>query len=68
MLMVAPSRKYLIIFFQVQSVMIMTWTSEHREFAVEIFFAESLIATHRGFRAHFLLRRNDAVPDRIFNV
>ena len=28
---------------------------------------ESLIATQRDFRAHFMLRRNNAVPDKIFN-
>ena len=29
--------------------------------------SESVIVTQRAFRAHFILRRNDAVQDRIFN-
>ena len=38
-------------------------------FAVVFFFfffriGESVIATQRAFRAHFMLRRSDVVPDR----
>ena len=29
--------------------------------------SESVIAVQRTFRAHFMLRQNDAVPGRIFN-
>ena len=46
--------------------MIMAWTDAHRAFAVETYlnFGESVITTQRAIRAHFMLRRNDAVPDR----
>ena len=42
---------------------------ENSSFAVEKFLkiGESVIATHRTFLAHFILCRNDTVPDRIFN-
>ena len=37
-----------------------------RAFALEIIFnvGKSVIATQRAFRAHFMLSRNNAVPDR----
>lgn len=44
----------------------MVWTGAHRAFAVETFLknGESVTATQRAFRAHYMLGRNDAVPDR----
>ena len=43
----------------------MAWTGAHRRFAVEGFFLKSgESATQRAFLAHFMLCRNDAVPDR----
>ena len=45
----------------------MTWTYV----CFETFFlktGESVIAAQRAFRVHFRLRRNDPVPDRIFNL
>ena len=50
--------------------MIIARTGAHREFTVETFFktCESVITTKRAFRAHFMLRWNDAVLDRIFNT
>lgn len=45
----------------------MAWTCAHRAFAIETFFlknGESVIATQRAFRAHFMLHRNDAGLDR----
>ena len=51
--------------------MIMAWTGAHSAFTVllETFFktGKSVIDTQSVFRAHFMLRRNDSVPDRIFN-
>ena len=47
----------------------MAWTGAHSAFDIEMFLktGESVIATQRAFLAHFILRRNDAAPDRIFN-
>lgn len=43
----------------------MVWTSAHCAYAVEMFFktGKSVIATHRAFCTHFMLRWNDAVTD-----
>ena len=62
--MVAQSSWCLIFFPET----IMVWTGAHRVFAVETFLktGKSVIAEQRAFRAHFMLRRNDAVPERIF--
>ena len=44
----------------------MVWTGAYSTFAVETFFktSESIIVIQKTFRAHFILRRKDAVPDR----
>ena len=46
----------------------MVCTCVHRTFVGATFFffktGESVTATLGAFRAHFMLRRNDAVPDR----
>ena len=44
----------------------MVWTGAYCKFAVETFLktGESIIATKRAFRAHFILCRSDAVSDR----
>ena len=40
----------------------------HNVFAVETFkTGESVIVTQRDFHAQFILRRNDAVPDKKFD-
>ena len=47
--------------------MIMGWPGAQRKFAVPEFPEKtggSVIAAQRAFRAHFMARRNDAVPDR----
>ena len=49
-----------------RSVTILGWTGAHGAFAVETLFKtdESVIATQRIFRAHFMLRQNYVVLDR----
>ena len=42
----------------------MAWSGEHRAFVIEEFVknGESVVATQRSFRRHFLLNRHDPVP------
>ena len=45
----------------------MDWTGAHRAFTCAKYFlktSEFVIAILGDFQAHFLLRRNDAAPDR----
>ena len=49
----------------------MVWTGVHHAFEVKTFFfktGESLIDTQRAFYTYFMLHKNDAVLDRIFNT
>ena len=67
--MVPQSSNYLTLFFQIQSVMIIAWTSAHHLFAVKKFFKTDkyIIVSQSTFYAHFMLCQNDAVLDRIFD-
>jgi hypothetical protein len=44
----------------------MAWTGEHRAFVVEAYFknSDSVIATQRQFRTHFIVGRHGRVPDK----
>ena len=48
----------------------MAWIGIHCLFVVKKFFrtGKSVIVTRRHFRAHFMLRQNDAVLDRKMTV
>ena len=54
------------LFFSIRSVTMMALTGEHWAFVVETFIKtdESVIATPRTFCTYFMVRQNDAVPDR----
>ena len=63
----APSNECLTTVFEL--VMIKASTDAYYAFAVKTFLkiGESVITTQTIFRAHFMLRWSDSVPDRIFN-
>ena len=58
--------------FQIQSVMIMTWTSAYHEFVSELllcflfFFKLNKFVIATTFCAHFMLLQNDTVLDTMY--